>query len=115
MRPILSFFGLALAMAANVPSPAFAQIPSREEYAEQQCGNGRAAAKGYRSYEQCYDFALDYYFYAAGGGDGGGGGGGSTGGGGGGTFIGDIPGYTGNDGNPPCNSRLCLPGEPTEP
>jgi len=91
---------LALATTAIAPTPAFAQS-SAHEYAEAQCGNGGYAERGYLSYEECYEAAVQYYYdYTSGGGGGGGGGGTDPIGGGGGTWIPDLGGVRG------CASRL---------
>jgi hypothetical protein len=105
MKATLIVTGLALAMAVNLSAPAAAQnIPDAPSYAEQQCGNGGYQVRGYPSYDSCYWAAISYYYQqTGGGGDGGGGGGGGSGG----TFIGDIPGYSGERG---CASRLCNDG-----
>lgn len=91
---------LALATTAIGPTSAFAQS-SAHEYAEAQCGNGGYAEKGYLSYEECYEAAVQYYYYITSGGGGGGGGGGTDPiGDGGGTWIPDLGGVRG------CASRL---------
>lgn len=104
MKATLIVTGLALAMAATLPTPALAQdIPDADSYADQQCGNGAYQVRGYPSYGSCYSAAITYYYQQTGGSAGGSGGtpGGS------GTFIGNIPGYTGEWG---CASRICDSG-----
>jgi hypothetical protein len=104
MRRTSILVAFALATTAIAPTSAFAQTSSAHEYAEAQCGNGGYVDKGYLSYEECYEAAVQYYYYiTAGGGGGGGGGDGGTGGGntgGGGTWIPDLGGVRG------CASRL---------
>ena len=68
---------LALATTAIAPTSAFAQS-SAHEYAEAQCGNGGYAEKGYASYAECYEAAVEYYYYITSGGGGGGGTGAKT-------------------------------------
>ncbi len=101
MRSTSILVAFALATTTIAPTPAFAQSSGAHEYAEAQCGNGGYADKGYLSYEECYEAAVQYYYYiTAGGGGGGGGGGGTDPGGGGGTWIPDLGGVRG------CASRL---------
>lgn len=110
MRAVSILTGLALATAVIAPTSASAQSTGAHEYAEAQCGNGRYAALGYVSYEECYEAAVYYYqWQVENGGGGGGGGGGDTGGGGGGTWIPDLPGKVVRG----CASRLpCYPIAP---
>ncbi|QNQ10840.1 hypothetical protein [Sphingomonas alpina] len=112
MRRKSIFAMLAMVSLYSIPTPALAQsYPDVDTYASQQCGNGRWDYLGYGDYDQCYAAAVNYYYQQTGGGgpvggDGGGGGGGS----GGGTFIGDIPGYNGNNGCT-AKTRLCDSGQ----
>lgn len=102
---ILTIF--ALATTAILPISVLAQVPTATEYAEEQCGNGGYQALGYPSYQDCFDFAVDFYYWhleaGGGGSDGGGGSGGGSGGGKSGTWIPGIPGY---GGEPGCPSRI---------
>jgi len=100
MRKTSILVAFALATTAITPTPVFAQSSGAHEYAEAQCGNGGYVDRGYISYEECYEAAVQYYYLITSGGGGGGGGGTDAGGGGGGTWIPDLGGVRG------CASRL---------
>lgn len=90
IRKTMSIISLACCVMA-LPSSAIAHdIDLSEDYAYYQCGASRWMDLGYSSYQDCYNFAVYYYYLQVPGGRG--------------TFLGDLPGYTGQPG---CGSRLC--------